>query len=61
MLHRSDKERILTALTRTLAQRPVPQYSKDSGRIYGMPFMGCDIRFRASIDTVTVTDIATEL
>lgn len=47
------------ALTRTLAQRPVPQYSHDTERIYGMPFMGCDIKFRAGEDTITVTGIET--
>lgn len=47
----------LAALTRTLAQRPVPQYCHDAERTYGMPFMGCDIKFSASEDTVTVTGI----
>lgn len=61
MSGRNDTGKVLSALTKTLAQRPVPQYRKDSERIYGMPFMGCDIRFRASSDTVTVTDIVTEL
>ncbi len=49
--------KLIAALTKTLAQRPVPQYVHSSERIYGMPFMGCDIRFRVEDDTVTVTDI----
>lgn len=48
---------VLKALTETLAQRPVPQYQSDPERIYGMPFMGCDVRFRVDGDEVTVTDV----
>lgn len=48
---------VLKALTGILAQRPVPQYQSAPGRIYGMPFMGCDVRFRIDGDEVTVTDI----
>lgn len=48
---------VLRALTETLAQRPVPQYQSDPERIYGMPFMGCDVRFRVDGDEVTVTDV----
>ena len=47
------------ALVGTLAQRPIPQYIRDQERIYGMPFMGCDIKFRTGEDTVTVTGIET--
>ena len=53
-----DADKVISALTRTLAQRPVPQYRNDPGRTYGMPFMGCDIRFRVSDDSVTVIGIS---
>ena len=44
-----------------MAQKPIPQYSHDPGRIYGMPFMGCDIRFRVEGNRVTVIDIDPEI
>lgn len=44
-------------LVGTLAQRPVPQYQHDAEKIYGMPFMGCDIRFRVASGIVEVVDI----
>ena len=47
----------LKALTKTLAQKPVPQYQHDPDRVYGMPFMGCDVRFRVDGDRVIVSDI----
>lgn len=50
-------EKHIAALTKTLAQRPVPQYAHDSDRIYGMPFMGCDIKFRVEGDRIIVTDV----
>ncbi len=56
-IHSEQGYKLIAALTKTLAQRPVPQYVHSSERIYGMPFMGCDIRFRVEDDTVTVTDI----
>ena len=57
----TDTEKALIALRKTLAQKPIPQYSHDSGRIYGMPFMGCDIRFRVEGNRVTVIDIDPEI
>lgn len=57
----TDTEKTLIALRKTLAQKPIPQYSHDSGRIYGMPFMGCDIRFRVEGNHVTVIDIDPEI
>lgn len=48
---------VLKALEETLAQRPVPQYQNSPGRIYGMPFMGCDVKFKVDGGRVTVTDI----
>ena len=50
-------QKSLTALRKTLAQKPIPQYQSDPERIYGMPFMGCDIHFRADGDIITITDI----
>lgn len=57
----SDGATDMKALVKTLAQRPVPQYRHDPDRIFGMPFMGCDIKFRVSEDTVTVTGIDTAM
>ena len=57
----TDTEKALIALRKTLAQKPIPQYSHDSGRIYGMPFMGCDIRFRVEGNCVTIIDIDPEI
>ncbi|MBS7312717.1 MAG: SAM-dependent methyltransferase, partial [Bacteroidales bacterium] len=54
---KGDPDKATAALTKTLAQRPIPQYNSDGERIYGMPFMGCDIRFRATADIITLTDI----
>ena len=54
---KTDPDKATAALTKTLAQRPIPQYNSDGERIYGMPFMGCDIRFRATADKITLTDI----
>lgn len=54
---KTDPDKATAALTKTLAQRPIPQYNSDGERIYGMPFMGCDIRFRATADIITLTDI----
>ena len=54
---KTDPDKATAALTKTLAQRPIPQYNSDEERIYGMPFMGCDIRFRATADKITLTDI----
>lgn len=47
----------LMALSRILAQRPVPQYKHDPKRTYGMPFMGCDIKFHVTENSVIVTSI----
>lgn len=52
-----SEEKALTALRKTLAQKPIPQYHHDPEHIYGMPFMGCDVRFRVCGDIVAVTDI----
>lgn len=55
--HTESGEKALTALRKTLAQKPIPQYHHDPEHIYGMPFMGCDVRFRVCGDIVAVTDI----
>lgn len=55
--HTESGEKALTALRKTLAQKPIPQYHHDPEHIYGMPFMGCDVRFRVCGNIVAVTDI----
>lgn len=42
----------LRALCRILELDPRPQYHDDSERVYGMPFAGCDVRFKVSADGV---------
>jgi len=45
----------LEVLTGVLAQDPRPRYQGDPERIYGMPFGGLDIRFKAEAGSLTVT------
>ena len=45
----------LEALTGALAQDPRPRYQDDPDRIYGMPFGGLDIHFKAEAGSLTVT------
>ena len=45
----------LEALVGALAQDPRPRYQDDPDRIYGMPFSGLDIRFKAEAGSLTVT------
>ena len=45
----------LEALASALAQDPRPRYHDDPDRIYGMPFGGLDIRFKAEAGSLTVT------
>ena len=45
----------LAALAGALAQDPRPRYQDDPDRIYGMPFDGLDIRFKAEAGSLTVT------
>ena len=54
----SDDDR--QALLSALAHDPRPHYHDDPARIYGMPFAGCDVRFRVDNGTLTVTDIVTD-
>lgn len=53
------KHKALEALRKVLSQRPVPQYINNPDRVYGFPFMGCDIRFKVDARVVTVVDITT--
>lgn len=45
----------LETLIGVLAQDPRPRYQDDLDRIYGMPFCGLDIRFKAEAGTLMVT------
>jgi tRNA-Thr(GGU) m(6)t(6)A37 methyltransferase TsaA len=45
----------LETLIGVLALDPRPRYQDDPGRIYGMPFCGLDIRFKAETGSLTVT------
>ena len=47
----------LAVLKAVLAQDPRPQYHDDAERVYGMPFLGFDIRFQVSETTLKVVDI----
>jgi tRNA-Thr(GGU) m(6)t(6)A37 methyltransferase TsaA len=42
----SDEE--FAALCKVLELDPRPQYHNDPERVYGMPFAGCDVRFKVS-------------
>lgn len=47
----------LPALKAVLAQDPRPRYQDDSERIYGMPFMDFDVRFKVKEKTLFVVEI----
>ena len=47
------------ALKATLEQDPRPQYHDDPERVYGMPFLEFDIRFKVSGGVLTVVDCVT--
>lgn len=47
----------LPALKAVLAQDPRPRYQEDPERIYGMPFMDFDVRFRVKEKTLFVVEI----
>ena len=51
----------LEALTGALAQDPRPRYQDDPSRVYGMPFGGLDIRFKAEAGSLTVTGFEKKL
>lgn len=45
------------ALLAVLAQDPRPQYQDDPGRVYGMSFVGLEVRFRVEGERLTVVEI----
>lgn len=45
------------ALLGVLAQDPRPAYQHKPGRIYGLDFAGCNVRFTVDKDRLTVTEI----
>ena len=47
----------LDALREVLAQDPRPPFHHDPERVYGMPFGGCDVRFRVSDGVVYVVEV----
>jgi len=47
----------LEALKAILAQDPRPRYHDDPERIYGMPFLSFDVRFKVSGQVLTVVEI----
>ena len=48
----------IESLKATLAQDPRPRYHDDPNRIYGMPFLNLDIRFKVAANVLTVVEIA---
>ena len=51
----SEKE--LAALKATLAQDPRPQYQDDPERIYGMPYLDKDVRFRVKGHVLEIVEV----
>jgi len=47
----------IESLKATLAQDPRPRYHDDPTRIYGMPFLNLDIRFKVADNVLTVVEI----
>ncbi|WP_028902049.1 tRNA (N6-threonylcarbamoyladenosine(37)-N6)-methyltransferase TrmO [Prevotella sp. P6B4] len=47
----------ITSLIATLEQDPRPRYHDDPDRIYGMPFLRFDIRFKVAGHVLTVVDV----
>ncbi len=45
------------ALKQLLSQRPVPAYQCDPGRVYGLSFAGCNVRFTIDGKTLRVTEV----
>ena len=50
-------EEELTALKATLAQDPRPQYQDDPERIYGMPYLDKDVRFRVRDRVLEIVEV----
>ena len=47
----------VASLIATLQQDPRPRYHNDPDRIYGMPFLNLDIRFKVAANVLTVVEI----
>lgn len=47
----------IPSLIATLEQDPRPRYHDDPNRIYGMPFLNLDIRFKVADNTLTVVEV----
>jgi hypothetical protein len=47
----------IESLKATLAQDPRPRYHDDPNRIYGMPFLNLDVRFKVVANVLTVVEI----
>ena len=47
----------LSVLKATLAQDPRPRYHDDPERVYGMPYLNLDVRFKVEGGVLTVVDI----
>lgn len=47
----------IPSLIATLEQDPRPRYHDDPNRIYGMPFLNLDIRFKVADNILTVIDV----
>ena len=47
----------IESLKAILAQDPRPRYHDDPNRIYGMPFLNLDIRFKVAANVLTVVEI----
>ena len=56
VLGRASSEDV-SVLKKVLAQKPVPRYQHDAEKVYGMPYKGCDIRFRVTESGIEVLDI----
>ncbi len=49
------------ALEECLALDPRPRYHDDPLKVYGMPFMGCDVRFKVEGEVLTVLEILPDI
>lgn len=49
----------VASLIATLEQDPRPRYHNDPNRIYGMPFLHLDIRFKVANNILTVVEVIT--
>ena len=56
LLHRFPEDK-QAAVMGILSHDPRPSYQKDTGRVYGLPFAGFDIRFTVSDGTLQVQSV----